>query len=315
VQDTVAPAALAVARLEATSWVDRHARPFWNYWNFPVFAGIWAPLALSALAVPFARLRAGRYVPYVAGLAWLLIALLLLSVVPEKKERYMLPLMPPLALLMAGLLRHLETTLQRPLVPTLEKRLLRIWAGLLVLFFVLVPVALAVLRLPGAQPGTWVFGLVALLFGALAIVAGLVLVRRPRPVVLTGVSLVAMSALVTLLLPAHARWADRRTDPTLPRVEHLQRNPALARVPWYTLEEPHMKQGWRAGPGHARLAPHSGFSAAASAWSRGRAEWHQRSRPTTARLARAGPPARGRQFLLDRQRKDGYWRVTLVEPN
>ncbi|MCK6040294.1 hypothetical protein, partial [Klebsiella quasipneumoniae] len=68
VQHTVAPAALAVARVEVTSWGERHVQPFWEYWNFPVFTGIWTPVALLALAWPFARKRAGRYIPYRAAL-------------------------------------------------------------------------------------------------------------------------------------------------------------------------------------------------------------------------------------------------------
>lgn len=314
VQNDVAPAALAVARLEATSWVERHSRPFWDYWNFPVFAGIWTPVALAALAVPFARPRAGRYVPYAAGLAWLLIALLLLSVVPEKKERYMLPLMPPLALLMSGLLRHFETAWQQHPTPPLETRLLRIWAGLLALIFVLIPVALGLAKLPDFAPGTPVFTLVSMVFWALAAGVAWRLKRALGPTALVNVSLAAMLALLILLLPAHAAWINRRADPGLRRAEQLQHNPVLAGIPWYTFEELHIKEVWRAG----RATP---------SWPRTPDSALERPTGPVAVLTGANVaeqlPAAWRNrvslqvvdsFYLDRQRKDGYWRVTVVRP-
>lgn len=314
VQDTVAPAALAVARLEATSWVERHARPFWDYLNFPVFAGIWTPVALLALAVPFARPRAGRYVPYAAVLAWLLIGWLLLSLVPEKKERYMLPLMPPLALLVAGLLRHFEEAMRQQPAPRLETRLLQAWAGLLTLVFALIPVALAFLRLPGFGVGTLSFGLAAVLCSLLALATVRLLFRQVRAEVLTGISLTAMAILLALLMPTHAAWVERKAEAGLRRADALQHNPALAYLPWYTLEELHIKEVWRAG----RAAP---------SWPRTPDSVLVRpTQPvavlTGANVAEQLPAAWRNQvrlrvvdsFYLDRTRQGGYWRVTVVEP-
>ncbi|QNH61354.1 ArnT family glycosyltransferase [Hymenobacter sediminicola] len=314
IQDTVAPAALAVARLEATSWVERHARPFWDYLNFPVFAGIWAPVALLALAVPYARPRAGRFVPYLAVLAWVLAAWLLLSIIPEKKERYMLPLMPPLALLVAGLLRYFETAIRQHQATRLDTLLLRIWTGLLALIFALLPVALFLVRLPGFGPGTLPFTLTALIFGALAVWMIWLLVRKPRPVMLMGISITAMSALLAVLLPVHAAWVNRKGDPDLRRAEALQHNPELAQLPWYTFEELHIKEVWRAG----RATP---------SWPRTPDSVLVRMPGPVAVLAsinvREQLPAAWREqvrlrvidsFYIDRTREAGYWRVTVVEP-
>lgn len=313
-QHTVAPAALAVARVEITSWAERHAQPFWNYWNFPVFVGIWTPVALMALAVPFARPRAGRYVPYLAALGWLLASFLLLSIVPEKKERYMLPLMPPLALLMAGLLRHLETALRENPRQWPEALLVRGWAGLLVLVFMLVPVALVVLRVPGVEPGTGLFAVAAVAFGLLAVSMGWGGFRQNQPGVLVAGSLAAMSLLLALLLPASATWTNRHADPNLRHATDLRHNPLLASRPWYTLEELNVKQIWEAG----RAAP---------AWPRTADSLLIRPTEPIAVLTgsdvAAQLPAAWRNqvrlrvvdsFYLDRQRKDGYWRVTMVEP-
>jgi 4-amino-4-deoxy-L-arabinose transferase-like glycosyltransferase len=299
--------------VEVSSWAGRHAAPFWEYWNFPVFAGIWAPVALVALAVPFARARAGRYVPYAAGLGWLLATLLLLSIIPEKKERYMLPLMPPLALLMAGLLRHFETALSQPNRPGLETRLLRWWAGLLGLAFALVPVALELAWVPRFLPAGQ-FGVAAVAFGLLAGAAWWGGFRRRQPGALIASSLTGMSLLLALLLPAHAAWVRRRADPGLRHAADLRHNPELAHRPWYTLEELNMKQLWEAG----RAAP---------AWPRTPDSALVRPTRVVAVLSGADVasqlPRSWRQqvrlrvvdsFYLGQERKDGYWRVTLVEP-
>lgn len=160
-QHEVGPAALAVARTEVGAWAERHAQPFWYYWNLPVFVGVWAPVAWVALAVPYARPRAGRYVPYLLGLGWLLLAFVLLSAVPEKKERYMLPLLPPLVLVAAGLLRHWETELRSSNHARLSAGLVRGWAGLLAAVCLLVPVALAAAQLPGFTTSSVGFFVVA----------------------------------------------------------------------------------------------------------------------------------------------------------
>ncbi|UOQ77255.1 hypothetical protein MUN84_00495 [Hymenobacter sp. 5516J-16] len=127
----VAPAALGVARTEIASWGDRHVQPLWYYWSFFAFTGLWALVSLASLVVPYARPRAGRFIPYLVALGWVGVGLVLLSLVPEKKERYMLPLMPPLALLVAGLLRYWETAgTSSTGLKAIDKRLVRggVWS-------------------------------------------------------------------------------------------------------------------------------------------------------------------------------------------
>lgn len=316
VQDTVAPAALAVARTEVTSWGERHVQPFWEYWNFPVFTGIWTPIALLALAVPFARPRAGRYIPYQAALAWVLIAFLLLSLVPEKKERYLLPLMPPLALLIAGLLRHFETVLRAGLRPRPEATIVRVWAGVLVLACCLFPVVLLLMKLPPYGPGSVPFAVTVVGFALLAAGIWWWGFRQYQVPVLMASSIAAMAVLLSVLAPAYPLWTNRRAEPGLRHIQALQRNPVVARLPWYTLEDLHIKRVWDAG----RAAP---------SWPRTPDSMLVRpNRPIAVfsnpkiKISKYLPNAWRNQvqiqvidsFYLDRQRKDGYWRVTLLNP-
>lgn len=244
----VPAAVLAVAQVETTSWGERHVQPPWYYLNFPVFSGIWTLVALVALYVPYARHRAGAYVPYLLLLGWLVTSLVLLSLVPEKKERYMLPLLPPIALLIAGMLRYLETVFQRPttVLPT-ERRLVRAWTVVLVVVCALAPVAMVVVRLPGFGPNTLRFVAVVVVLGSVAVVAIRQGWQHLRPTALMATSLTGMAALLALLLPAYPRWEGRRDEQGLRHLVDVRRQPTLRKLPWYSMGEVPVKQIWMIG--------------------------------------------------------------------
>ncbi|MGE4267358.1 MAG: ArnT family glycosyltransferase [Deferribacterales bacterium] len=90
--------ALNTVMAESTAWVSRHKKPFWYYIQFPVMSGLWC-IPLIPLLNPkfsFKRINPVRAEFY---LIWLLSALILLSLIPEKKDRYLLPVLIPSALL------------------------------------------------------------------------------------------------------------------------------------------------------------------------------------------------------------------------
>lgn len=97
---------------ESTAWVNRHVKPFWFYFSFPWQAGIWAVFVVGALVIPYARRRLAAYGNYRFLSAWVFIGLVLLSLIPEKKERYLLPLLIPMALITAYYLRYLGDAFQ-----------------------------------------------------------------------------------------------------------------------------------------------------------------------------------------------------------
>jgi len=92
---------------ESTAWVSRHLKPLWFYWTFPGEAGVWTLFTFVALLAPYARPRIQRYGNYRFLASWVLASVVLLSLIPEKKERYLLPLLLPMALLTAHYLKYL----------------------------------------------------------------------------------------------------------------------------------------------------------------------------------------------------------------
>ena len=98
---TVRDAMDAVVARETGNWTTYNTRPWWYYWRFFAESGLWAPLALWTLVAPVVqRLRRcplhwGLLLPWL----WTLLSVVLLSLFPEKKMRYLLPVMMPLSML------------------------------------------------------------------------------------------------------------------------------------------------------------------------------------------------------------------------
>ncbi|WP_167855165.1 ArnT family glycosyltransferase [Hymenobacter wooponensis] len=240
----VAPAAVTVARTEISSWGERHVKPFWFYAPFAVFTGIWALVALVSLVWPYARPRLQHYIPYVLALGWVLVSLLLLSLVPEKKERYMLPLMPPLALLVAGMVRYWEAAVAAKQATRSDQGVLRAWGIILLVVCLAVPIALLIIDLPGTKGLRFWASL--LVFGGIGVYV-MRQVRLPQPTALIGASLTGMSALLILLLPFYPLWERRRDTAGLRQMRDIRRHVALQSMRWYSLDTLHVKQVWAAG--------------------------------------------------------------------
>ncbi|UYZ60228.1 ArnT family glycosyltransferase [Hymenobacter latericus] len=240
--------ATQVAQAESASWANRHVQPLWYYLNFPVFMGVWALAALGALVWPYARKRCQAYVPYGFALAWASLTILLLSLVPEKKERYLLPVLPPLALLVAGLLRYWLATAPQQLQRT-DRWLLRFWLIVLGLAALATPVALGWARLPS-------FSLMSLRFWLMVGVCLLLIVgllafftQRGAAAAVVGSSLVVVTT-TALLMPAYSEWRRRRDDAGLrSQAQVVAAHRELRELPVYSLSPMQVKWVWAAGRG------------------------------------------------------------------
>ncbi|ELR73027.1 putative glycosyltransferase [Fulvivirga imtechensis AK7] len=122
---------------ESSAWVNRHNRPVWFYLHFPLFTGIWTFVLLSAL-IGLRKAGAG-FEPSKVRLiiTWFLAAFVLLSVIPEKKERYFLPALPPLAMLCGMFISHHLDQLSKRSMKKLDEVVLKI-QGILMLSAMLV---------------------------------------------------------------------------------------------------------------------------------------------------------------------------------
>ena len=86
-----------IAIQESGRWIDYNVRPIWYYWNFFIQSGIWTIPAMIGLFYPYLKSRVSNLKAYKFYLLWTLITVVLLSIIPEKKSRYLLPAIIPLA--------------------------------------------------------------------------------------------------------------------------------------------------------------------------------------------------------------------------
>ena len=84
---------------ETHAWFNRSTKPFWHYWSFPIQSGVWVTFFINALLFYFIRPRIRFRKEYRLIFWWVLGSVFFLSLVPEKKERYLLPVLIPGALL------------------------------------------------------------------------------------------------------------------------------------------------------------------------------------------------------------------------
>ena len=92
---------------EVNARINRRVRPWYHYWSFPIQTGIWTILAIVSLIYPYLKSRVENLKVYQFALIWTFVGVLLLSVVPEKKERYLVPVLIPIAINIGFYIRYL----------------------------------------------------------------------------------------------------------------------------------------------------------------------------------------------------------------
>ncbi|MBR6181277.1 MAG: glycosyltransferase family 39 protein [Prevotella sp.] len=95
-----------VLKSELAPWITGHARPWYYYWRFFAEVGVWAVLALASFFVFYWRKRVSTKRPYLMSMLWVVVALVLLSIMPEKSMDDLVVLMPPLAMAVACLIYY-----------------------------------------------------------------------------------------------------------------------------------------------------------------------------------------------------------------
>lgn len=93
-----AEAFLEIATKETSNWSSYNVKPFYYYWSFFTQSGLWTVPAFIGLLYPYLIKRVADKKTYKFTFWWTLVAVILLSSIPEKKARYLMPVLIPLAL-------------------------------------------------------------------------------------------------------------------------------------------------------------------------------------------------------------------------
>lgn len=91
-----------IAMTEINSWSIRHVKSILWYLQFPAATGIWVFFALPALWLPHSRRVTEEHFPTSKIITWVILCFIFLTVIPEKKDRYLLPMTIPLAALLGA---------------------------------------------------------------------------------------------------------------------------------------------------------------------------------------------------------------------
>ena len=98
---------LKIAQEETGNWTSYNVRPFYYYWSFFTQSGIWTIPSFIGLLYPYLKNKVSDKKAYTFSFVWTLAAVVLLSVIPEKKSRYLLPVLIPMALNTAFYIEYL----------------------------------------------------------------------------------------------------------------------------------------------------------------------------------------------------------------
>ncbi|WGK66287.1 ArnT family glycosyltransferase [Croceiramulus getboli] len=150
------PAAFeAIAARETANWGSYNIRPFYYYWSFFTQSGIWTLPAVMALMYPYLKSRVKHLKAYQLTFWWTISAVILLSVIPEKKSRYLMPVLIPLAM-NTGFYIHFVIQKFNRFKQGWERIPVYVHFGLLALIALSVPIALYLL-LGDQLSGYWIW--------------------------------------------------------------------------------------------------------------------------------------------------------------
>lgn len=89
---------ITITKKETENWTSYKIKPFYYYWSFFTQSGIWAIPAFISLLYPYLKSRVATKKAYKFSFLWTIFVVILLSIIPEKKSRYLMPALIPLAL-------------------------------------------------------------------------------------------------------------------------------------------------------------------------------------------------------------------------
>ena len=89
---------LDIGAQETKNWSNYNVKPFYYYWDFFINSGIWTIPAITSIILPFINRKISVNKHHLLTCYWVLFSVILLSLIPEKKTRYLMPVLIPLAL-------------------------------------------------------------------------------------------------------------------------------------------------------------------------------------------------------------------------
>lgn len=160
---------------EAANWSSYEVKPFYYYWSFFLQSGLWALPSIIALVYPYLANRVSNLKAYRFTFLWTVLSLVLMSLVPEKKIRYLVPVLIPLALNTGFYIEYLIRQKKNSMSPTDRIPAIVIFA-IFPLIGLIYPVALPMILKEKTADNLFVYIIssAVLLFLAVIIIKGII---------------------------------------------------------------------------------------------------------------------------------------------
>ncbi len=231
--------ALQVAAKESSSWLNHNVRPWYYYWQFPAEAGIWALFWVTALVGYFACRKEKYRKDHTFSIVWLLSSLILLSVIPEKKTRYLLPILIPGAMTIAFYFYHCW----RGFRSAGERRVFRINSGIIAFILMALPVTLYFIFYREGELSIWILTLTAL-FGwglGLWIFRSILPTRNIKVMAVFSAIVLSMMMIESVcLIPIGKMFIN----PERHNIRMLREHKELEGIPFYYNKEEELRMEW-----------------------------------------------------------------------
>lgn len=123
---------------QTQNWGNYEVKPFYYYWSFFTQSGLWTIPSFISLMYFYMRKRVNNVKAYTFSFLWTISSLLLLSFIPEKKVRYIMPVLIPLAMNTSFYIQYLMLSFKQ-ITGRYEKAVVYFSFGLIALIGFAVP--------------------------------------------------------------------------------------------------------------------------------------------------------------------------------
>ncbi len=215
-----------VVNKESGSWINHNVRPWHYYWRFFAETGIWSMLMLSSLYLWFKRKQVlDKQVcrQWTFFIVWTVSSLILLSLMPEKKMRYLLPMMVPCSLCMAYAIEFISKG------TTLGRAMLAINKWTLVVVLVAIPAIVYYFIASNGQMSIFTFIIFTL--GCLVAVISLILVKHTGQTSRLVMTIYAMFVWIALFVMPNIDSIFGNIDSR--KISSLKNNATLKAMPMF----------------------------------------------------------------------------------
>jgi len=229
--------AMYVLAKESTAWIERNVRPWYYYWQFFAESGIWSLFLLTGLCWPWLRHKVYFKKEYLFAVAWTIVSLVLLSCFPEKKTRYLLPLLIPASMVVGHYIHYIFTTIKTKNATRTDKLVFRVNALLPALIGLAIPVALYILFYSKGQISLASYIMLSILFLTVSYSIIIGAMRMKSMKVFTGI--VILLILVETFLMHSVATMFNNTD--MKSIRAVRQMESLENIPFYHPEDEELR--------------------------------------------------------------------------